>query len=188
MSLANRYAPLQELTEDNSTDIETRWKHSKELWIGTCEEVLGEKRVNHKEWISEVTIQKIEVRKEKKNILNLSRTRNAKAKAKAQKEYAVADKEVKASVKKDKNNFVEDLASQAEEAAGQANLKDLYLLTRKLSGKFQQSTMPIRDREGQMLMTAEQQLKGWVEHSTDLLNRLPRKNNPKSHKLKWISP
>ena len=132
---ANRYAPLQELTVDDSIDMETHWKHSKELWIGTCEEVLGKKRVNHKEWISEDTIQKIEARKEKKNILNLSRTRNAKA----QKEYAAADKEVKASVKKDKNNFVEELASQAEEAAGQGNLKDLYMLTRKLSGKFQQS-------------------------------------------------
>ena len=38
------------------------------------------------------------------------------------------------------------LASQAEEAAGQGNLKDLYMLTRKLSGKFQQSeNMPIRN-------------------------------------------
>ena len=120
MSLANRYAPLQELTEDDSIDIKTHWKHSKELWIGTCEEVLGKKRVNHKEWISEDTIQKIEARKEKKKILNLSRTRNAKAKA--QKEYAAADKKVKASVKKDRNNFVEELASQAEEAAGQGNL------------------------------------------------------------------
>ena len=64
---------------------------------------------------------------------------------KPQKEYAAADKEVKAGVTKDKNNFVEELASQAEEAAGQGNLKDLYMLTRKLSGKFQQSNMPIRD-------------------------------------------
>ena len=41
-------------------------------------------------------------------------------------------------------------------SAGQGNVKDLYMLTRKLSGKFQQSNMPIRDREGQMLMTTEQ--------------------------------
>ena len=27
----------------DSTDIDTHWKHSKELWIGTCEEVLGER-------------------------------------------------------------------------------------------------------------------------------------------------
>ena len=124
--------------------------------------------MNHKEWISKDTIQKVEAKKEKKNILNLSRTRNAKAKA--QKEYAAADKEVKASVKKDKNNFVEELVSQAEEAARQGNLKDLYMLTRKPNGRFQQSNMPIRDREGQMLMTTEQQLKRWVEHITDFLN------------------
>ena len=85
---------------------------------------------------------------------------------------------VKASVKKDKNNFVEELASQAEEAAGQGNLKDLYMPTRKLSGKFQQSNMPIRNKEGQMLMTTEQQLKQWVEHFTDLLNRPAPEEQP----------
>ena len=61
LSLANRYAPPQELTEDDLTDIETHWKHSKELWIRTCKEVLGKKRVNHKEWISEDTISQAEV-------------------------------------------------------------------------------------------------------------------------------
>ena len=101
----------------------------KNCGLERCEEVLGKKRVNHKEWISEDTIQKIEARKEKRNILNLSRTRNAKAKA--QNEYAAADKEVKASVKKDKKNFVEELAGQAGEAAGQGNLKDLYMQKQK---------------------------------------------------------
>ena len=38
--------------------------------------------------------------------------------------------------------------------------------------------MPIRDREGQMLMTAEQQLKQWVEHFTDLLNRPTPEEQP----------
>ena len=80
LSLANRYAPLQELTEDDSIDIETHWKHSKELWIGTCEEVLGKKRVNHKEWISEDTIQKIEARKEKKKHSQFKSNKKCKGK------------------------------------------------------------------------------------------------------------
>ena len=70
------------------------------------------------------------------------------------------------------------MASQAEEAAGQGNLKDLYMLTRKLSGKFQQSNIPIRDKESQMLMTTKQQLKQWVEHFTDLLNRPAPEEQP----------
>ena len=80
LSLANRYAPLQELTEDDSIDIDTRWKHSKELWTGTCEEVLGKKRVNHKEWISEDTIQKIEARKEKKKHSQFKSNKKCKGK------------------------------------------------------------------------------------------------------------
>ena len=51
------------------------------------------------------------------------------------KSNAAADKEVKASVKKDKNNFVEDLASQAEEAAGQGNLKRPVHANQKIQWK-----------------------------------------------------
>ena len=38
--------------------------------------------------------------------------------------------------------------------------------------------MLIRDREGQMLMTTDQQLKRWVEHFTDLLNRPAPEEQP----------
>ena len=38
--------------------------------------------------------------------------------------------------------------------------------------------MPISDRGGQMLMTKEQQLKRWVEHFTDLLNRPAPEEQP----------
>nr|KAG5687474.1 hypothetical protein BaRGS_030479 [Batillaria attramentaria] len=67
---------------------------------------------------------KLEVRKEKKTALNTSRTRRAKAKA--QEEYTAADREVKRSTWKDKRDYIDNLASQAEEAARQGNLKDLY--------------------------------------------------------------
>ena len=52
--------------------------------------------------------------------------------------------------------FTESSVTGGFVSAGQGNVKDLYMLTRKLSGKFQHSNMPIRDREGQMLMTTEQ--------------------------------
>ena len=67
----------------------------------------------------------------------MGRTRSAKARA--QEEYSAADKEVKRSVKKDKKNYVDSLAAQAEEAAGQGNLEDLYMITKKLANKFQQT-------------------------------------------------
>ena len=35
ISLSNRFQLLQELTEDNETDIETKWGHCKKLWQDT---------------------------------------------------------------------------------------------------------------------------------------------------------
>ena len=84
ISLSNRFQLLQELIEDNETDIETQWEHCKKLWHDTSEEVLG-KKTKHKEWISADTIHKLETRRERKTVLNNSRTRAAKARA--QEEY-----------------------------------------------------------------------------------------------------
>ena len=130
---------------------------SKKLWRDTCEEVLGKKKAQHKEWISADTIQRLETRKERKSALNTSRTRAAKSKAQA--EYTTADREVKRNIRKDKRDYIDHLASQAEEAASQGNFKDLYLTTKKLAGKFQQTDMPVKDKDGKLLTTVEEQLK-----------------------------
>ena len=142
---------------------------AKKLWRDTCEEVQGKKKAQYKEWISADTIQRLETRKERKTALNTSRIRAAKSKAQA--EYTVADREVKRSIRKDKRDYIDHLASQAEEAAGQGNFKDLYLTTKKLAGKFQQTDMPVKDKDGKPLMTAKEQLKGLTEHFRELLNR-----------------
>ena len=63
ISLSNRFQPLQELIEDNETDIEAHLEHCKKLWHNTCEEVLGKKKTQHKEWISADTIHRQETRR-----------------------------------------------------------------------------------------------------------------------------
>ena len=110
ISLSNRFQPVQELIEDDETDIETQWEHCKKLWQDTCEEVLGKKKAQHKEWISVDTIHKLETRRERKAVLNNSRTRAAKARA--QEEYTAVDREVKGSIKTSRN------CSRTEESEG----------------------------------------------------------------------
>ena len=44
------------------------------MWTSTCEEVVGRKTVQHKEWITPATLQKIRIRKDKKAGMNNSRT------------------------------------------------------------------------------------------------------------------
>ena len=135
----------------------------------TCEEVLGKKKTQHKEWISADTIHKLETRRERNTVLNNSWTRAAKARA--QEEYTAVDREVKRSIKKDKRDYIDDLARQAETAARQGNLRDLYLVTKKLTGKFQQTDKPVMDKNGNPLKTTNKQLKRLAEHFRELLNR-----------------
>ena len=175
ISLSNRFQPLQELIEDNETDIETQWEYCRKLWHDTCQEVLGKKKTQHKEQISTDTIHKLEIRGERKTVLNNSWTRAAKARA--QEEYTAVDREAKRSIKKDKRDYIDDLARQAETAAGQGNLRDLYLLTKKLTSKFQQTDKPVMDKNGNPLTTTNEQLKRWAEHFRELLNR-PTPDSP----------
>ena len=178
ISLSDRFQPLQELIGDGQTDIETQWEHCKKLWHDACEEVLGKKKIvllQYKELVSANTINKLETKKKGKIVLNNSRTRAAKAKA--QKEYTAADREVKSSIKKDKRDYIDDLARQAETAAGQGNRGDLYLVTKKLTGKFQHTDQPVKAKNGNPLTTTKEQLKRWAEHFRELLNR-PTPDSP----------
>nr|KAG5713034.1 hypothetical protein BaRGS_021828 [Batillaria attramentaria] len=67
----------------------------------------------------------------------------------AQEEYTAADREVKRSIRKDKRDYIDNLASQVEEAAQRVNLKDLYQATKKFAGKFQQTDKPVKDKNGE---------------------------------------
>jgi hypothetical protein len=169
VSLQNRFQPLQRLMEDEETDITTHWENAKTIWNETCKEVLGSVKKQNKEWTSAETIRKLDVRKTKKSGLNEAKTRAGKARAQA--EYTAADKEVKKSVKKDKRDYINDLAKQAEEAAAKGNMRDMYMTTKKLSGKFQQTNKPVRDKQGNSLNSTEEQMKRWAEHFGEILNR-----------------
>ncbi|KAK7107337.1 hypothetical protein V1264_015280 [Littorina saxatilis] len=81
--------------------------------------------------VEPVSLQNLKARKEKKAALNVSRTRLAKAKA--QEEYTAADKEVKTSMRTDKREHINSLASQAEEAAAQGKGKRECLLSYRLN-------------------------------------------------------
>ena len=101
----------------------------------------------------------------------LNNSRTGAAKAKAQEEYTAADRKVKRSIKEDKRDYVDDLARQTETSAGQRNLRDLSLVTKKQAGKFQQTGKPMMDKNQNPLTTTNEQLKRWAEHFRELLNR-----------------
>lgn len=170
--LHNRY---QALEIETPSKVEEVWKSLKNMWKDACEEVVGRRRTDCKSWLSRDTESKVCERRNKKEAGN--RSKAMATKAAAQKEYAAANKEVKRSVKRDKRKFIEDLTQQTEEAAGKNNLKDLYQTTRKLTGKFRHTQAHIKNSQGVLLTTKEDQVKTWTEHFRDLLNRQPLQLN-----------
>ena len=177
VAVSNRFKVLQELyDEDEGVNIDRHWSHIKEAVNTTCEDILGRRKRQQKDWISAETIRKIQIRKYKKEAVTSSRTRAAKAAA--QKEHTAANRDVRKSVKTDKRDFVEGLAEEAERAAASGNMKRLYDTTKNSAGKFKKSDRPIRNKNGTVLTGVYKQLNRWAEHFWELLNRPRPQNQP----------
>lgn len=149
--------------------INEEWEHLKAAWSSTCEESLGRRTREHREWITPETLKSIQQRRELKQKVNTSRTRAEKASA--QKEYSKCHKEVRKKIRRDKRSQVERLAKEAERTATQRNMKELYNIARKLSGTHSHTNKPILDKNNQLISTPEAQLDRWAEHFEDVLNR-----------------
>ena len=114
MTPSKRYQILQELHEDEEgLDINSQWKDIKEAVNYACEEVVGRRKAEQKEWLSAETHQKIQERKTKKVAINNSQT--SAAKKEAQKQYAKVNSEVRRNIRTDKRNFADRMAQEAEE-------------------------------------------------------------------------
>jgi hypothetical protein len=75
------------------------------------------------------------------------------------------------SARRDQRNWIDNLSYQAEEAANNGNLKELFAITRVLSKKQIQRNRPIRNKDGTLMTNTEEQLKHWQEHFSRILNR-----------------
>jgi hypothetical protein len=165
LELKNRFSALSHSSETNA---ESAWKDAKDRYLNTSEKTLGFRNRLQREWMTENTWE--EIRKKAKSHLNQCRT--CQQKAKAQAEYTEIDKRVKKSVRKDKRQWVDDLAQKAEEAQKKGDIKELYNITRKLSWKgLSRNTKPVRNKKSEILSTQEQQLQRWMEHFSEILNR-----------------
>ena len=76
-------------------------------------------------------------------------------------------------IRLDKIKSINDLAKEAESAAKQHRMKDLYDLTKKLAGKKSSTSKSIKDKHGFPLTKQEDQLRRWGEYVEELLNRPP---------------
>ena len=98
--------------------------------------------------------------------------------------WQLSNKDVRKSAKKDKKAFFDTLATEAESAAGQRNMKRLYDITRTMSGKRSRPPKPVKNKDGVIITKEQEQRARWVEYFRDILNRPPPTEVPTSLLLK----
>ena len=162
IELRNRFE-LLEGEEDETENLEKNWKNITGIYKGTAEKVLGFRKKENKEWITSQTLDRVKERKEiKSKLLNEKSEREQQT---LKEEYQRKDREVKRAARNDKRKYFEDLAAEAEEAHRENNMKHLYEITRKLSGKTTvNSVYGIQDKDGNITTNDEKQMKIWEEY------------------------
>ena len=163
IELKNRFEILQNDRQAQTDNIELEWDLIKSNFTETAKKILGFKKKENKEWITENTIKRLEERKEiRKNMLN-EKKESKQQELKVQ--YQKKDREVKKAARADKRQYLEDMATKAEVANRENNMKELYDITRKLSGKRTTNNINgIRDGNGKITNNEEKQLKIWAAY------------------------
>lgn len=125
--------------------------------------------------MSNETWDAINNRRTAKSAVYNSRTRAGKKAA--SNAWQHKERVVKRLCRRDKSDWANNLAQQAEDAARVGDLRSLYETTRKLSGKHAHADRPLKDLQGNLLTNDTQQLKRWHEHFTSLFS-LPADATP----------
>ncbi|XP_071136923.1 uncharacterized protein [Mytilus edulis] len=84
--------------------------------------------------------------------------------------YRAKDKEVKRSARKDKRQYLKDLANEAEKSAILGELRTVYKITKQLYGTSNAQTAHVNDKNGKALKTEREQAERWVQHFKEILN------------------
>ncbi|GFS23321.1 hypothetical protein ElyMa_005130400 [Elysia marginata] len=81
------------------------------------------------------------------------------------------NKEVKASAKQDKRQFMEDKATEAQTAAAKGDTQTLYKITPELTSPGFGKTPVVKDKNGKVITREKDQHSRWAEHFKEILNR-----------------
>ena len=100
------------------------WDEFKTAYNEIEEVILGKRRKDVKEWVSENTMKTIEERKEMKRKMNC--TKSTRIASKLTEEYQKFDREMKRKCRRDKREYINGMIREAEEAARKGEQETLY--------------------------------------------------------------
>ncbi|KAI4885603.1 hypothetical protein NFI96_005381 [Prochilodus magdalenae] len=175
LQVKNRFQALADMTDTCEADTEginQRWDLVRTVYQKSSETSLGLRETKKKEWITPETWKAIEERRDLKK--KVASTRSERLQEKFKLQYREMNQKVKRSARTDKRAYLNNLASEAEEAARKGEQGKLYKITKTISGKFHSNNnAPVKDKEGKLLTTEREQEARWAEHFREVLNRPP---------------
>ena len=174
LEVRNRFEALVEMDEqeDNIDDgVNRNWKNIVTAYSESSKACLGYRQRKPKEWMSHDTWKAIENRRRlKRKVMD---SKSERLKERHQEMYRAANKEVKGRARADKRRYMENLTSQAEEAAARNEQGTVYKITKIISGKCHTTNMLVKDKNGTLLTSEREQEIRWMEHFKEVLNRPP---------------
>lgn len=84
-------------------------------------------------------------------------------------QYREVDRAVKRMARRDKREYVNNLANQAEVAANRGEQGKVYKITKIVCGRYRRIT----DKQGQIISSEAEIKARWAEHFSEVLNRPP---------------
>ncbi|KAJ8360365.1 hypothetical protein SKAU_G00168900 [Synaphobranchus kaupii] len=160
ITLRNRYQVLEdeEPVVDEEEEVERDSQVMEKAYIEVAEAVLGKPRKKKKPWISEESWGLVDQREDiNKKILG---TCSERVKKQLRAKYVEKNREVKRSIKADKRIWMDNIASEAEEAARSQHMKTLYGLTKTLCNERSRQSAAILDKNGNLEQSRQQIEKG----------------------------
>jgi hypothetical protein len=82
-------------------------------------------------------------------------------------EYRENDIQIKKVARNDRRRQCEKLIEKAEEEAYNNDIKTLYDIQKKLSGKTNKCNRTIKDKNGKLITNTQEQIKRWMEFFKD---------------------
>ena len=92
-------------------------------------------------------------------------------KAAAVEAYREGNREVKRSSRRDKREYTNSLAAEAQSAAERGDTRTVYKIINTLTGGFTSKTTVVKDKYRKVLTKEQDQLDRWAEHFRETLNR-----------------
>ena len=110
---ANNHGREQQWAEASVDDC---WANIVRIYYNACTTTLGFKQKTNKEWLSDNTWNAINERQKVK--CKLVEAKSPRIKERLQAQYSILNVQVRSSARADKRQFIENLATEAEEGAG----------------------------------------------------------------------